>query len=180
MEIWPLTNVLSFSVQFSSLSHVQLFATPWTSTPQTSLSITNSQSLVQLMSSRADALGTSLFSTAALHLRSSLFFDSISWESQGIFLLSFRNISLLQSAVFEWVIYLGSNPLKLEPHSNSHRPQCVWSGPGNSIRFSDVLISNLSISTRPSIHPRNLLLWKTFKQDNLPLCLCVLVGTIHE
>ena len=39
--------------QFSSvqsLSHVQLFVTPWTAPPQTSLSITNSQSLLKLMS----------------------------------------------------------------------------------------------------------------------------------
>ena len=32
------------------LSHVQLFATPWTVARQTSLSITNSQSLLRLMS----------------------------------------------------------------------------------------------------------------------------------
>ena len=41
------------SVQFSSvqlLRHVQLFATPWTAAGQTSLSITNSQSLLKLMS----------------------------------------------------------------------------------------------------------------------------------
>ena len=40
---------LPFS-QFSSLSCVQLFATPWTAAQQTSLSITNSQSLPKLMS----------------------------------------------------------------------------------------------------------------------------------
>ena len=42
-----------FSVQFSSvhsLSHVQLFATPWTAACQASLSITNSQSLLKRMS----------------------------------------------------------------------------------------------------------------------------------
>ena len=33
-----------------SLSHVQLFATPWTAARQASLSITNSQSLLKLMS----------------------------------------------------------------------------------------------------------------------------------
>ena len=33
-----------------SLSHVQLFATPWTAACQDSLSITNSQSLLKLMS----------------------------------------------------------------------------------------------------------------------------------
>ena len=39
---------LPSSVQ--SLSHVQLFATPWTAARQASLSITNSQSLLKLMS----------------------------------------------------------------------------------------------------------------------------------
>ena len=34
----------------SMLSHVQLFATPWTATRQASLSITNSRSLLKLMS----------------------------------------------------------------------------------------------------------------------------------
>ena len=40
----------SSSVQFSSLSRVQLFATPWTTACQVSLSITNSWSLLKLMS----------------------------------------------------------------------------------------------------------------------------------
>ena len=38
------------SVQFSSLSLVQLLATPWTAACQASLSITNSQSTLKLMS----------------------------------------------------------------------------------------------------------------------------------
>ena len=43
----------TFEYQFSSvqsLSHVQLFATPWTAAHQASLSITNSRSLLKLMS----------------------------------------------------------------------------------------------------------------------------------
>ena len=40
--------LLHASIQ--SLSHVRLFATPWTAECQTSLSITNSQSLLKLMS----------------------------------------------------------------------------------------------------------------------------------
>ena len=39
----------SFS-SVQSLNHVQLFATPWTAAHQASLSITNSQSLLKLMS----------------------------------------------------------------------------------------------------------------------------------
>ena len=36
-----------------SLSHVQLFVTPWTAACQASLSITNSQSLLKLMSTES-------------------------------------------------------------------------------------------------------------------------------
>ena len=38
------------SVQFSPFSHVRLFVTPWTAVHQASLSTTNSQSLLKLMS----------------------------------------------------------------------------------------------------------------------------------
>ena len=45
---WQPTIGFSSSVQ--SLSHIRLFATPWTAARHTSLSITNSQSLLKLMS----------------------------------------------------------------------------------------------------------------------------------
>ena len=48
-----MVSLLKYTVQFSSvqsLSHVWLFATPWTVARQASLSITNSQSLLKLMS----------------------------------------------------------------------------------------------------------------------------------
>ena len=47
-RVLGITSVPISSVQ--SLSHVQLFATPWTAASQASLSITNSQSLFKLMS----------------------------------------------------------------------------------------------------------------------------------
>ena len=37
-------------VRFSLLSHIELFATPWTAALQTFLSIANSQSLLRLIS----------------------------------------------------------------------------------------------------------------------------------
>ena len=46
---FPCSKVSIFS-SVQSLSHVQLFATPWTEACQASLSITNSQSLLKLMS----------------------------------------------------------------------------------------------------------------------------------
>ena len=49
---WPKYWSFSFSISLSvqSLSHVQLFVTPWTTALQASLSITNSQNLLKLMS----------------------------------------------------------------------------------------------------------------------------------
>ena len=44
---------LYHSVQLGSVAHVQLFATPWTAACQASLSITNSQSLLKLMSTES-------------------------------------------------------------------------------------------------------------------------------
>ena len=54
-ELWCWRRLLRvpWTVQFGSvqlLSRVQLFVTPWTAAGQTSLSITNSQSLLKLMS----------------------------------------------------------------------------------------------------------------------------------
>ena len=43
-------KVVSVVIQYSSVSHVQLFATPWTAACQASLSITNSWSLLKFMS----------------------------------------------------------------------------------------------------------------------------------
>ena len=43
-------SLIKLEVQFSSVSHVRLFANPWTAAHQASLSITNSQSLLKLMS----------------------------------------------------------------------------------------------------------------------------------
>ena len=48
MKIYVVVTVQLSSVQ--SLSHVRLFATPWTTAHQASLSITNSLSLLKLMS----------------------------------------------------------------------------------------------------------------------------------
>ena len=48
---WSCDMVLCCAVSsVQSISHVQIFATPWTAARQASLSITNSQSLLKLMS----------------------------------------------------------------------------------------------------------------------------------
>ena len=62
--------------QFSSvqwLSHVQLFATPWTAAHQASLSVTNSQSLLDLMSIESVMPSNHLILSHPLLLRPSIF-----------------------------------------------------------------------------------------------------------
>ena len=49
-------KIVAMRIQLSSLSHVQLFATPWTAACQAYLSITNSWSLLKLMSTGRDAI----------------------------------------------------------------------------------------------------------------------------
>ena len=52
----PAVNIKFSSCQYSSvqsLSHVQFFATPWTAARQASLSITNSQSLLNFISTQS-------------------------------------------------------------------------------------------------------------------------------
>ena len=72
-----LCRLVSFSsVQFSSvqsLSHVQLFATPWTAPRQASLSITNSRSPLKLMSIESVMPSNHLILCHPLLLPSSIF-----------------------------------------------------------------------------------------------------------
>ena len=53
-------HVLNILNSVQSLSHIRLFATPWTAACQASLSITNSWSLLKLMSIESVMLSTHL------------------------------------------------------------------------------------------------------------------------
>ena len=61
------------SVQFSSFSCVRLFATPWTTARQASLSITNSQSLLKLLSIESMMPSNHLILCCPLLLPTSIF-----------------------------------------------------------------------------------------------------------
>ena len=65
-----------------SLSHVRLFATPWTAARQPSLSITNSWSLLKLMSTESVMLSNHLILCCPLLLLPSIFATSGSFPSQ--------------------------------------------------------------------------------------------------
>ena len=67
-------QVFSLSwIVFQSLSHVQLFVTPWTAARQTSLSFTTSQSLLKLMSIESVMPSNHLILCRPLLLLSSIF-----------------------------------------------------------------------------------------------------------
>ena len=70
------SNLIQEPVHFSSvqwLSHVWLFATPWTAACQASLSITNSQSLLKLMSIESVMPSNHFFLCHSLLLLPSIF-----------------------------------------------------------------------------------------------------------
>ena len=129
--------------QFSSiqpLSHVRLFATPWTAAHQASLSITNSQSLPKLMSIESVMPSNHLILCPPLLLQPSIFPSirvfsnesalSIRWPSIGRF--SF-NISPsnehpgLISFKMDWLDFLavqGTFKNLIQHHSS--KPSILW------------------------------------------------------
>ena len=66
-------NTLEITSSVQLLSHVQLFVTPWTAACQASLSITNSQSLLKLMSTESVMPSNHLILCHPLLLLSSIF-----------------------------------------------------------------------------------------------------------
>ena len=76
-KVRPPTQVQFSSVQ--SLNHVQLFATPWTTTRQYYLSITNSRSLLKLLSNESAMPSNHLILCCPLLLPPSIF------PSRGVF-----------------------------------------------------------------------------------------------
>ena len=80
--------MLHVSNQFSavqSLSHVQLFATPWTAACQASLSITSSQNLLKLMSIKSVMLSNHLILCHPLLLLPSVFLSIRVFSNDAIF-----------------------------------------------------------------------------------------------
>ena len=87
-----------------SLSHVQLFAAPWTATCEASLSITNSQSLLKLMSIESVMPSNHLILCYPLLLLPSIFasirvFSRVSSLQQVARVLEFQ----LQHQSFQWI-----------------------------------------------------------------------------
>ena len=73
LEIRTSWNLFSYHQSVQSLSHIRLFVTPWTAARQDSLSITNSQSLLKLMSIESVMPSNHLILCCPLFLPPSIF-----------------------------------------------------------------------------------------------------------
>jgi len=81
-----------------SFSHVRLFATPWTAAHQASLSITNSQSLLRLMSFKSVMSSNHLILCHPLLLLPSIFPASGSFQRSQLFTPGGESIGVSASA----------------------------------------------------------------------------------
>ena len=96
---------LSKCIQFSSLSHVWLSVTPWTAVRQASLSITNFQSMLKLMSIESVMPSNHLIPCCPLLLLPSIFsqhqrlFEGVGCSHQVAKVLELQ----LQHQSFQWI-----------------------------------------------------------------------------
>ena len=127
-----LSSLMVMVYQFSSvqsLSHAQLFATPWIAAPQASLSITNSRSLPKLMSIESEmpsAISSSVipFSSCPQSLPASEFFPMsqlFTWGGQSIGVSASNEHPGLISFRMDWLDLLavqGTHKSLLQHHSS--------------------------------------------------------------
>ena len=151
------------SVQFSSVqfscSHVQLFVTPWTAARQASLSITNSWSLLKLMSIKSVMPSNHLILCHPLLLLPSIFpsirvFSNesvlwIRWPKYWRFrfnVSSSNEYSGLISFKMDWLDLLAVQGLKSLLQHNSSKASILWHS-----AFFIVQLSHPYMTTRKTI-----------------------------
>ena len=99
-----------------SLSHIQLFVTPWTAARQASLSIANSRSLLKLMSTESVMLSNHLILSCPLLLLPSIFSSIRVFSNESVLRTGDRSIgvsataSVLSMNIQDW-LPLGSTSL---------------------------------------------------------------------
>ena len=93
-----LRKYVLFSSSVQLLSRVQLSATPWTAARQTSLSITNSQSLLKLMSVESVMPSNHLILCQSLLLPPSVFPSIRVFSSESVLCIRCRSIGASASA----------------------------------------------------------------------------------
>ena len=147
------TNLISSA---QSLSHVQLFETPWTAACQVSLSISNSQSLLKLMSIESVMPSNHLILCHPLLFPPSIFPSIRVFSSESVFRIRWPkywsfSFSISTSNEYSGLISFMIDWLDLcsprEPQESSPTPQ-----------FKSINSSVLSLCYTPTLHPYMLLL----------------------
>ena len=94
---WMLSSV-------QSLSHVRLFATPWTAACQTSLSITNSRSLLKVMSIASVMPSNHVILCCPLLLPPSIFPSIRVFSNELVLRIRWPKYCQLQHQSFQWIL----------------------------------------------------------------------------
>ena len=128
--------VWAWALQFSSvqsLSHVWLFATPWTAVRQASLSITNSRSLLKLMSIELVILSNHLILCRPLFFLPSIIPSIRVFSNESVLHIQVAKVLefQLQHQSFQWIFrtnflydgLVGSPCSPRDPQESSPTPQ---------------------------------------------------------
>ena len=153
-----------------SLSCVQLFVTPWTQAHQTSLSITNSQSLLKLMSIQLVMPSNHLILCHPILLLSSIFPSISIFSSESVLHIRWNQVAKvlefqLQHQSFQWIfrtdflwdLLVGSSCSPRDSQESSPTPQFK--------SISSSVLSLLYSPTLTSIHDY----WKNHNFDQTDL-----------
>ena len=92
---------------FQSFSHVQFFATPWTAACQASLSITNSQSLLKLMSIESVMPSNHLILSQPLLLLPSIFSSIRVFSNKSVLSIKWPKYWSFSFSISPWNEYSG-------------------------------------------------------------------------
>ena len=155
LQCWHNFLSLQWDSSVQSLSHVQLFATPWAAVRQASLSITNSRSLPKLMSIESVIPSNHLMLCRPLLLLPSIFLSirvfsnesalCIRWPKYWSFSISPSNeYSGMISLRIDWFDFLAvQGTLKSLPQQNNSKASILWCS-----AFYIVQLSHLYMTTR--------------------------------
>ena len=143
-------------VQFSSvqsLSHVRLFETPWTAAGQASLSITNSQSLLRLMSIESVMPSNHLILCHPLLLLPSIFPSLRAFSTESVLYIRWPNywsfsFSISPSNEYSWLISFRMDWLDLLAVQETLKSLLQY----HSSKASILWLSFLYSATLTSIH----------------------------
>ena len=136
-----------------SLSHVQLFATPWTAASQASLSITNSWNLLKLMSVKLVMPSNHLILHRPPLLLSSIFPSIRVFSSESVIHIRWPNYCSFSFSVSPSNEYLGLVSFRMDPTNPSPCSPRDSQESSPTPQFKSINSSSLSLPIVQLSHP---------------------------